>query len=435
MNGTIFAPATASGKAGVAVIRVSGPQALEAVKKMTAIKTPVPRKAMFSEIHTPDGTAVDNGLVLYFPCPNSFTGEDVVEFQTHGGRAIISAVLSGLAQIDGFRPAGRGEFTRRAVENGKMDLTAAEGLADLVDAETEQQRKQALRQMGGVLAKIYEDWHDRLLHVLAWMEAYIDFPEEEIPEDVSADVRGKIAGLMSEIQVHLNDGRRGEKLRDGFQIAIIGAPNAGKSSLMNRLAQRDVAIVSSAAGTTRDIIEVRLDINGYPVIVADTAGLRDTDEEIEAEGVRRAKARAEEADLVLWLSDALKGKNNTETEKIDSEKIFRIMNKADQTEPQNDGNIWISAKTGQGIDVLLDRIGRFVEEKMALREEPSLTRLRHRKALEECLQCLNSSLKAPEIELMTEDLRMAMRSLGKITGQVQVEELLDVIFKDFCIGK
>ena len=435
MNGTIFAPATASGKAGVAVIRVSGPQALEAIKKMTAIKTPIPRKAMFSEIHTPDGTAVDNGLVLYFPCPNSFTGEDVVEFQTHGGRAIISAVLSGLAQIDGFRPAGRGEFTRRAVENGKMDLTAAEGLADLVDAETEQQRKQALRQMGGALAKIYEDWHDRLLHVLAWMEAYIDFPEEEIPEDVSADVRGKIAGLMSEIQVHLNDGRRGEKLRDGFQIAIIGAPNAGKSSLMNRLAQRDVAIVSSAAGTTRDIIEVRLDINGYPVIVADTAGLRDTDEEIEAEGVRRAKARAEEADLVLWLSDALKGKNNTETEKIDSEKIFRIMNKADQTEPQNDGNIWISAKTGQGIDVLLDRIGRFVEEKMALREEPSLTRLRHRKALEECLQCLNSSLKAPEIELMTEDLRMAMRSLGKITGQVQVEELLDVIFKDFCIGK
>lgn len=435
MNGTIFAPATASGKAGVAVIRVSGPQALEAVKKMTAIKTPVPRKAMFTKIHTPDGTAVDNGLVLYFPCPNSFTGEDVVEFQTHGGRAIISAVLSGLAQIGGFRPAGRGEFTRRAVENGKMDLTAAEGLADLVDAETEQQRKQALRQMGGALAKIYEDWHDRLLHVLAWMEAYIDFPEEEIPENVSADVRGKIAGLMSEIQVHLNDGRRGEKLRDGFQIAIIGAPNAGKSSLMNRLAQRDVAIVSSTAGTTRDIIEVRLDINGYPVIVADTAGLRDTNEEIEAEGVRRAKARAEEADLVLWLTDALKEKNNKETGEIASEKIFCIMNKADQAEPQNDGNFWISAKTGQGIDVLLDKIGRFVEEKMALREEPSLTRLRHRKALEECMQCLNSSLKAPEIELMTEDLRMAMRSLGKITGQVQVEELLDVIFKDFCIGK
>ena len=435
MNGTIFAPATASGKAGVAVIRVSGPQALEAIKKMTAIKTPVPRKAMFSEIHTPDGTAVDNGLVLYFPCPNSFTGEDVVEFQTHGGRAIISAVLNGLAQIDGFRPAGRGEFTRRAVENGKMDLTAAEGLADLVDAETEQQRKQALRQMGGALAKIYEDWHDRLLHVLAWMEAYIDFPEEEIPENVSADVRGKIAGLMSEIQIHLNDGRRGEKLRDGFQIAIIGAPNAGKSSLMNRLAQRDVAIVSSTAGTTRDIIEVRLDINGYPVIIADTAGLRDTDEEIEAEGVRRAKARAEEADLILWLSDALKKKNEKEIKNIPLEKIFCIMNKADQTEPQNDDNIWISAKTGQGIDVLLDRIGRFVEEKMALREEPSLTRLRHRKALEECMQCLNSSLKAPEIELMTEDLRMAMRSLGKITGQVQVEELLDVIFKDFCIGK
>lgn len=435
MNGTIFAPATASGRAGVAVIRISGPLAEQAVRQMTTVKTPVPRKAMFAEIHTPDGTAIDNGLVLYFPAPNSFTGEDVVEFQTHGGRAIISAVLNSLAKIDGFRPAERGEFTRRAVENGKMDLTAAEGLADLVDAETEQQRKQALRQMGGALAKIYEDWRDRLVHVLAWMEAYIDFPEEEIPENVSADVRGKIAGLMSEIQVHLNDGRRGEKLRDGFQIAIIGAPNAGKSSLMNRLAQRDVAIVSSTAGTTRDIIEVRLDINGYPVIAADTAGLRDTDEEIEAEGVRRAKARAEEADLVLWVTDALKGRNDKETGKIDPEKIFCVMNKADQAEPKNDGNIWISAKTGQGIDVLLARTGQFVEEKMALREEPSLTRLRHRKALEECMQCLNSSLKAPEIELMTEDLRMAMRSLGKITGQVQVEELLDVIFKDFCIGK
>ena len=436
MNGTIFAPATALGKAGVAVIRISGSRAIEAIRHMTAVKEPVPRKAMFTQIHSLDQTAIDNGLVLYFPCPNSFTGEDVVEFQTHGGRAIMAAVLSELSKIKDFRPAERGEFTRRAVENGKMDLTAAEGLADLVDAETEQQRKQALRQMDGALAKIYEDWHDRLLHVLAWMEAYIDFPEEEIPQSVSEDVRHKIGGLMSEIQAHLNDGRRGEKLRDGFQIAIIGAPNAGKSSLMNRLAQRDVAIVSSTAGTTRDIIEVRLDINGYPVIVADTAGLRETEEEIEAEGVRRAKKRAEEADLVLWLTDALKQKNPKEAQGIESQKIISVMNKADKaSDIKNDENIWISAKTGQGIEVLLEKIGHFVEEKMALREEPSLTRLRHRKSLEECMQCLNSSLKAPEIELMTEDLRMAMRSLGKITGQVQVEELLDVIFKDFCIGK
>ncbi|MBO4521262.1 MAG: tRNA uridine-5-carboxymethylaminomethyl(34) synthesis GTPase MnmE [Alphaproteobacteria bacterium] len=435
MNATIFAPATALGKAGVAIVRVSGLQALQAVHLMTPIQNPVPRKATLTEIRTLDGVQIDEALVLYFPAPNSFTGEDVVEFQTHGGRAITAILLAELAKIEGFRPADRGEFTRRAVENGKMDLTAAEGLADLVDAETEQQRRQALRQMNGALAKIYERWHGELMHVLAWMEAYIDFPEEEIPESVSAEVRGKITSLKEEIEKHLNDGRRGERLRDGLQIAIIGAPNAGKSSLMNRLAQRDVAIVSSTAGTTRDVIEVRLDINGYPVIVADTAGLRDTAEEIEAEGVRRAKARAEEADLVLWLTDANETKDETEIKGLDPEKIISIMNKADQVSAQNDGNFWISAKTGQGLDALLTKIGKYVEEKLSMREEPSLTRLRHRKALEECVGFLNSSLNAPEIELMTEDLRMAMRSLGKITGQVQVEELLDVIFKDFCIGK
>ena len=435
MDGTIFATATASGKAGVAIVRVSGANALDAVRLMTGIENPRPRQAIFTEIRALDGTPIDNALVLYFPCPHSFTGEDVVEFQTHGGRAIAAAMLENLSKIKGFRTDGRGEFTRRAVENGKMDLTAAEGLADLVDAETEQQRKQALRQMGGALAKKYEDWHDRLKHLLAWMEAYIDFPEEEIPDSVSDDARGKITGLIDEIQAHLDDGRRGEKLRDGFQIAIVGAPNAGKSSLMNRLARRDVAIVSSTAGTTRDIIEVRLDVNGYPVVVADTAGLRDTDEEIEAEGVRRAKARAAEADLVLWLTDATGVKNPDETRGIDAGKIVSVMNKSDKTDAKDDGNIWISAKTGQGVDALIEKIAGFVDERMGLREEPSLTRLRHREALLECAADLRSALNAPEQELMTEDLRMAMRSLGKITGQVQVEELLDLIFKDFCIGK
>ncbi|MBR1777445.1 MAG: tRNA uridine-5-carboxymethylaminomethyl(34) synthesis GTPase MnmE [Alphaproteobacteria bacterium] len=435
MNATIFAPATALGKAGVAVVRISGPQALQAVDQMTSVQNPIPRKAVLSEVHTLDGMPIDEALIIFFPMPNSFTGENVVEFQTHGGRAITAILLNELAKIDGFRPAERGEFTRRAVENGKMDLTAAEGLADLIDAETEQQRRQALRQMNGALAQIYERWHGDLKHVLAWMEAYIDFPEEEIPDNVSAEVRDKIIFLKEEIEKHLNDGRRGERLRDGLQIAIIGAPNAGKSSLMNRLAQRDVAIVSSTAGTTRDVIEVRLDINGYPVIVADTAGLRDTAEEIEAEGVRRAKARAEEADLVLWLTDANGLKDETETQGLDPEKIIPIMNKADQVSSQNDGNFWISAKTGQGVDALLKKIGKYVEDKLSMQEEPSLTRLRHRSALEECMEFLKSSLNAPEIELMTEDLRMAMRALGKITGQVQTEELLDVIFKDFCIGK
>ena len=435
MKATIFAPATAQGKAGVAIVRISGPLAVEAMKKMTNVKKIVPRQAVFCSIRTLTGTVIDNGLVLYFPSPNSFTGEDVVEFQIHGGKAIMSSVLNTLSSLENFRPAERGEFTRRAVENSKMDLTAAEGLADLVDAETEQQRKQALRQMNGALAKLYEGWHDCLLKHLAWIEAYIDFPEEEIPESVSQEINQKIFNLSSEITAHLNDGHRGEKLRDGFQIAIIGAPNAGKSSLMNRLAQRDVAIVSSTAGTTRDVIEVRLDINGYPVIVADTAGLRNTNEEIEAEGVRRAKAKASQADLVLWVKDALVNQDVSEIEGIDPQKIISVMNKVDKTLPQKDNNVWISAKTGEGIEVLLAKMADFVENQMSLREEPSLTRLRHRKALEECLQYLHSALEIKEIELTAEDLRMAMRSLGKITGQVQVEELLDVIFKDFCIGK
>lgn len=435
MKGTIFAPATAPGKAGVAIVRISGPEAVQAVRKMCGINAPVPRKAMRAKVRAADGVQIDDALMLYFPNPASFTGEDVVELQLHGGRAIMSAVLNELSKLEGFRPAERGEFTRRAVENGKMDLTAAEGLADLVDAETEQQRRQALRQMSGALAHTYEKWHEELVHVLAWMEAYIDFPEEEVPAEVSDDIRAKISYLIEEIKKHLDDGRRGEKLRDGFQIAIVGAPNAGKSSLMNRLARRDVAIVSSTAGTTRDIIEVRLDINGYPVVVADTAGLRETEEEIEAEGVRRAKARGQDADLVLYVIDASEAQPERAVAEFDENKLVFIMNKSDKAAPADDGNIWISAKTGDGLDALLDKVGGRVEETMALREEPSLTRVRHRTALEECRDCLEASLKAPAVELTAEDLRMAMRSLGRITGQVQVEELLDVIFRDFCIGK
>lgn len=434
MNDTIFAPATASGKAGVAVIRISGSDAFKVLELMCGISTPKPRYAMRSTICGTDGTPIDDALVLCFPAPHSFTGENVVELQTHGGRAVMAAVLNNLAKVEGLRPAERGEFTRRAVENGKMDLTAAEGLADLVDAETEQQRKQALRQMGGKLAEIYERWRGELVRLLAWQEAYIDFPEEEIPEDVSESIRQKIVDIESEIKAHLNDSRRGERLREGYLITIVGAPNAGKSSLMNKLAQRDVAIVSSTAGTTRDIIEVRLDLNGYPVIIADTAGLRKTDEEIEAEGIRRALAKADEADLVLEIID---GSNPVFDEQIKSfspDKVFRIQNKADLNETDC-GGFKISAKTGEGIPDLLKILKKRVEDAVCLREEPSLTRLRHRTALEECRESLQNALTAPEIELMAEDLRMAMRSLGKITGQVGVEELLDVIFKDFCIGK
>lgn len=433
MNDTIFAPATASGKAGVAVIRISGSNAFKVPELMCGIKNPKPRYAVRAVIRALDGTPIDDAIILCFPHPASFTGEDVVELQTHGGRAVTAAILEQLSKIDGLRPAERGEFTRRAVENGKMDLTAAEGLADLVDAETEQQRRQALRQMSGALAEIYEKWRGELVRLLAWQEAYIDFPEEEIPDDVSESIRNKIVNIANEIKRHLDDSRRGERLREGYLIAIVGAPNAGKSSLMNKLAKKDVAIVSSTAGTTRDVIEVRLDLNGYPVVIADTAGLRETDEEIEAEGIRRALAKADEADLVLQVVDA--AAPSFEAELQESDKILKILNKTDIAAVSPTEGFCISAKTGAGIPELLEYLAKRVEDAVSVREEPSLTRLRHRTALEECVKSLEDSLTVPETELAAEDLRMAMRSLGKITGQVGVEELLDVIFKDFCIGK
>lgn len=435
MAQTIFAPATASGKAGVAVIRVSGDKASSVAQLMCKITEPVPRKAVLTPIYAADGTALDEVIFIWFPAPNSYTGEDIAEIQSHGGRAVTAALLDELAKMEGFRPAERGEFTRRAVENGKMGLTAAEGLADLINAETEVQRKQALRQMNGALAQVYEEWRARLTTVLAWLEAYIDFSEEEIPPSVSDDIRLKINTLTGEIKQHLSDGKRGERLRDGYKITIVGAPNAGKSSLMNKLAQRDVAIVSSIAGTTRDVIEVRMDINGYPVIIADTAGLRDTNEEIEAEGIRRAMRTAEESDLILVVIDGTTDNNDSETKRFPSEKTVKLINKIDTAPcPPPDG-MAVSAKTGEGIDALLAFVGKTLEQAMSVREEPSLTRLRHRQALEECLAALEMSLKAPEVELAAEDVRLASRALGKITGQVQVEELLDIVFGDFCIGK
>jgi len=348
---------------------------------------------------------------------------------------VTAALLAELAKIDGFRPAERGEFTRRAVENGKMDLTAAEGLADLIDAETQEQRKQALRQMGGALGRLYDDWRTRLTTVLAWFEAYVDFPEEEVPSSVAADIRSKIESLKNDMERHLADGKRGERLRDGYRIVLAGAPNAGKSSLLNKLARRDVAIVSSTAGTTRDVIEVRMDIDGYPVIVADTAGLRDSNEEIEAEGIRRAKQQADQADMILAVIDGSVDDNDAETNKLPPEKTVRLINKADKISDRKGTDLFVSAKTGEGIDALLDLIGKTVVDAMSMNEEPSLTRLRHRQALENCVDSLNAALAAPAVELAAEDVRMAVRFLGKITGRVDVEDVLDIVFKDFCIGK
>ncbi len=436
---TIFALASAPGRAGVAVLRISGPVARAAIEKLCRPATlPPPRAAHLCEIRHPDGALLDKALILWFPAPNSFTGEDVAEFHLHGGRAIVSAVMDCLRALPGFRLAEPGEFTRRAFENGKLDLTEAEALADLVNAETEAQRRQAMRQLTGELGRLFDDWRARLTKTLAHSEATIDFADEDLPADLEEKQTAEIRALIAEVEGHLDDRHRGERLREGFHIAIMGPPNAGKSSLLNALARREAAIVSSIAGTTRDVIEAYLDLGGYPVIVADTAGLRDSGDQIESEGVRRALKKAENADLKLLVFDGESWPRRDEaTQKLADENTLVTVNKADLLQgAMGDGDaLFISAKTGAGIPELLDRIIAAIDLRFASSGPPPLTRIRHRAALEECRGHLRRSLTAAAAELRAEDLRLAARALGRITGRVDVEDLLDVIFRDFCIGK
>ena len=431
---TIYALASGLGTAGVAVIRVSGPKARETLKRLTSIKKVEAGKVYYSKIK--DGKKIlDHAVVLYFKAPYSFTGEDIVEYQIHGGRGVIGSVMQALSKVEGLRPAERGEYSRRAVINGKMDLTEAEGLLDLIHAETEEQRKQALAQMDGNLSALYEHWRKKLVHHLAYAEAFIDFPEEEIPPEKEREINGDIQKLIKEIDKHLNDDRRGERLRDGFQIAILGAPNVGKSSLINALTKREVAIVSQTAGTTRDIVEAHLDVAGFPVILADTAGLRDSKEEIEAEGIRRAVKKAAKADLILFVQDA---KGYPKAEKLPKEllkkHILTVWNKIDLCKiKENKKDFFISAKTGKGIQKLWDEIKTILTDSFS--GGVAITRERYRVALKQCVEHLRNALCVEELELKTEDLRLAARALGRITGRIEVDELLDIIFKDFCIGK
>ncbi|MGN0919892.1 MAG: tRNA uridine-5-carboxymethylaminomethyl(34) synthesis GTPase MnmE [Alphaproteobacteria bacterium] len=431
---TIYALASGLGTAGVAVIRVSGPAVLSVLKTLCALQNPQPNRAYFRPIQSGQ-TVLDKGLILYFKAPHSFTGEDVAELQVHGGRGVIQSVMQALSAIKGLRPAERGEYSRRAVINGKMDLTEAEGLLDLVHAETEEQRKQALAQLGGNLSQLYEDWRQQLIHHLAYAEAFIDFPEEEIPPEKEQKIDGDIRDLIQKIQSHLSDNRRGERLREGFQIALLGVPNVGKSSLINALTKREVAIVSQTAGTTRDIVEAHLDVAGFPVILADTAGLRDSNEEIEAEGIRRAVKRAEQADLILDIQNAADYPNAQELPKaLRQKRVLTLWNKSDllQKKPAAKAR-FISAKTGAGIAPLWDEIKALLTDSFS--GGAAITRERYRVVLDECVGHLQASLNAPELELKTEDLRLAARALGRITGRIEVDELLDVIFRDFCIGK
>lgn len=439
---TVFALASAPGRGGVAVLRVSGPRAGAVVETLCRRPLPRPREATVARLADPGtGEVIDSGLVLWFPAPRSFTGEDVAELHVHGGRAVVSALADALSALPGLRPAEPGEFTRRAFENGKLDLTEAEAVADIVAAETAAQRRQALRQLDGALGRLYEGWRDRLTRALAHVEADIDFPDEDLPEGVAAAMRPVLSGLAAEIAAHLDDRHRGERLRDGIAVAILGAPNAGKSSLLNALARRDVAIVSERAGTTRDVVEVHLDLGGWPVTLADTAGLREATDEIEGEGIRRALDRAEKADLRLAVFDATRLPDlDPRTRALLGPATIPVVNKADRVpgldaEAVLPGALAVSATTGAGLPALLSRLTAMAGEGLDAAGPPALTRARHRAALEECRGALARALEAPLPELAAEDVRLASRALGRITGRVDVEDLLDVIFRDFCIGK
>jgi tRNA modification GTPase len=434
---TIFAPATASGRAALAILRLSGPDTARAVSFLAG-ELPAPRFATRKRLVDPaTGDYLDDGIVLWFPAPRSATGEDVAELHLHGSRAVLAGVMQVLGRL-GLRLAAPGEFTRRAFLNGKLDLLQAEAIADLVGAETEAQRRQALRQLGGELGDLYRGWADRLTRILAHLEAAIDFPDEDPPPGVEDRIVGETGSLVTEVEHHLADGRRGERLRDGISVAIVGPPNSGKSSLLNRLSRRDAAITSPIAGTTRDIVEVAIDLHGYPIVLADTAGLRESDDLIEQEGLRRALRRAEEAEIRLFVFDTQRPADARGASAWPGPDTILVANKIDQIAAGlrdcRSTAFPISALTGEGIDVLLAALGERVAKTYRI-EEPMLTRARHRQALEETAGSLRRSLAAALPELRAEDLRLALRSLGRITGAVDVEDLLDVIFRDFCIGK
>ncbi len=437
MTETIYALSSGAGKGGVGVIRLSGSQSLKILTSLTGIENPKPRYAYFSPLKNKENIVIDHSLVLYFKGPNSFTGEDVVEFQVHGGRSVIESVFNALSQFENTRPAEAGEFSRRAVVHGKMDLTSAEGLMDLIDAQTEWQRRQALTQMEGKLGSLYEGWRQLLVKDMAYLEAFIDFPEEDIPPEKMQLIDQGVSNLIFQIENHLKDNKKGQRLRNGFQIAIIGEPNVGKSSLINLLSEKDVAIVSNIAGTTRDVVETYLDIEGFPVVLADTAGLRENAEEIEAEGIKRAVRKAEESDLILHVCD-IKNYPSKDSlpENLQDIPVITVWNKLDVVHRKvSDSEIAMSAKTKEGFSQLKSEIASFLMENFSPDTTGVITRERYRKALEDCVLSLKSALISCELELKAEDLRLASRALGRIVGKIETEELLDVVFRDFCIGK
>jgi tRNA modification GTPase len=451
---TIYALSSGSVPAAIGVVRISGPQARAALEALVG-RVPESRRAMLATIRDPaSGEMIDQALVLFFEGPNSETGEDVVELQLHGGRAVIAATFAALSRLPGLRPAEAGEFTRRGFDNGKLDLTAVEGLADLIHADTEAQRRQAVRQLQGLLGDRAENWRLRLIEAMALAEAGIDFSDEA---DVAADVAVRALNaarlLQREIAALLAEGTRGERLRDGLVVAIAGPPNAGKSTLLNRIARRDVAIVSPHAGTTRDVIEVHLDLGGYPVTLLDTAGIRDTSDPVEREGVARARDRAAGADLILWLTESEAANPDSEplpppgsgqdlwqvTTKIDLRREEPAEDKSRSALRPEDSHFYeLSVVSGDGVDRLLADLGKYAQSVFGRGEPALVTRQRQRHLLEQAESALNRAISEGEggrEDTFAEELRVAAQALGRLTGRVDVEDILDKIFRDFCIGK
>jgi len=447
MAEAIFALATAPGRAAVAVVRLSGAGARSALEAL-GVRIPPPREARLRRLRGQGGEVLDEALVIWTPGPGSYTGEDAAELHLHGGMAVVDAVSAALL-AGGARLAEPGEFTRRAFENGKLDLAQAEAVADLVDAETEGQKRQALAQLDGALGRRYEAWREALLEALANLEAAIDFPDEELPADVAARARPALETLEAELAEALTGADRGERVREGYRIAIIGAPNAGKSSLLNRLIEREAAIVTATPGTTRDVIEAPLAIGGFKVLLADTAGLRETGDEIEGEGVRRAKAWADGAALRLWVVDGSEGQGAWR-QALGAVRPgdFLVLNKSDRPPGADDDEartaarslgcevVEVSAASGVGLDGVHERLLGRMSADLAGAEFPAATRVRHRARLEEALAAVRRGLSELErAELAAEDLRLAGRALGKVTGRIDPEEVLGRIFASFCIGK
>ena len=442
---TIYALSTGPGISGIAVVRVSGKEAAEVVKRLTGHDLPVPRVATLKKInYINTNNLIDEGVVIWFPGPNSYTGEDLAEFHVHGSRAVVSALHSSISGIKNCRLAEPGEFTKLAFQNGKINLLKAEGIADLVSAETEIQRKQAVEIMSGKSSDKFTSWRAKLLKILAHVEAKIDFPDEDLPKDILDEIQKTSNQVSKEIEKVLDDQKVGERIREGFKIAIVGPTNAGKSSLLNYLSKRDVAIVSEIAGTTRDVIETHLNLDGYPVVVSDTAGIRESKNEIEKKGIKLALNRAEDADLKLIIVDAKSVDFTSVLKELIDENAILVVNKSDliagniNNELKKHDHILVSIKNNLNLDKLILKIKKKLENKFISYGDILITRERHRQHLEQCISHLKNFKNkngSEDYDKAAEDLRLATRHLGMIVGKVDVEEILGSIFNDFCIGK